>query len=378
MIKYFRNSSHAQKVRVLSRWMKPLLVVASLAFCSWFFYSVYEQRNGGSSTEDIGISGENSKRLRTEVRSWFRQTFPASAARADENFGIFEFDRGDLPVTRSEWVLLAHGLDEPGNLWANLAPALVDDGYRVMEFRYPNDQPIQESSLLLKAQTELLLSDDGLKAPPSGIHLVGHSMGGLVFRNFVTHPELLPTCSWTIHTSVLSLVQLGTPNHGSWLATYRLPVELRDHLFKDFGLDAILGMVWDGAGEAQIDIKPESVFLKNLNSRTFPKSIYWVGVAGIGSPVNLQQVQSWSGWKGSAFSGSLNDLQNTFPELFLGTGDGCVSVDSLKCEDMDAVFFVDATHRSMVRDSRNDLPPAIPIVLEVLEKNKTSEDLIVK
>ena len=99
-----------------------------------------------------------------------------------------------------------------------------------------------------------------------------------MLRNFITHPDLLPEAAWKEETPVKTLIQLGTPYHGSWLATYRLPVELRDHLFKDYGMDAMLGMIWDGAGEAQINLKPGSVFLTQLNERSFPKHIYWVGL----------------------------------------------------------------------------------------------------
>jgi hypothetical protein len=172
-----------------------------------------------------------------------------------------------------------------------------------------------------------------------------------------------------VNAPIRNLIQLGTPNHGSWLATYRLPVELRDHLFKDFGFDAMLGMIWDGAGEAQIDLKPGSVFLEELNGRSFPPSIYWVGVAGTGSPVDLSLLQNVSFLKDTKISDSAGELNETFPELFKGTGDGCVSIDSLRCEEMNAVFYVNATHRDMVRNSGEQLPPAIPIVVDVLSRN---------
>ncbi|MCZ6674945.1 MAG: hypothetical protein O7C75_18600, partial [Verrucomicrobia bacterium] len=237
-MKNLKNSTPAEKVLIVKKWVKPLLIVSSLVFVLWFFFAVFQEKNGGATTERIGGSGETSKRLRTEVRTWLRKTFPVSAARAAEQFGFFEMKRNELPVSRTEWVILAHGLDEPGNLWADMGPALAEMGFRVFEFRYPNDQPIHESSRFLHEQFEVLLNSFDSEKPPDGLHLIGHSMGGLVFRDFITHPDLLPTCLWTDQTPVLKLIHAGTPNHGSWLSTYRFPAELRDHLFKDYGMDA--------------------------------------------------------------------------------------------------------------------------------------------
>ena len=333
----------------------------------WFFYAVYSERNNGNSTERIGNSADDSKRLRTEVRTWFKKTFPESAARADERFGFFEFD-GAGGEPSSDWVFLAHGLDEPGNLWADLAPALADNGFRVFEFRYPNDQPIHESSAFFHRQLTDLLAGTLSSEPPMEIHLIAHSMGGLVLRNYLTHPEFQVADS-SENTPIKNFIQLATPNHGSWLASYRFPVELRDHLFKDYGLDALLGMIWDGAGEAQIDLKPESEFLEQLNNRPFPESVYWVGMAGTGSPVDLNSLQSSSWAKKIKLSETAEDLNVTFPELFKGTGDGCVSIESLRCADMDEVHYLNATHRSIVRDKRVATPPSIPIVLEILSRS---------
>lgn len=349
-------------ILLVARW---IIVLGALSFVLWFLIAVFNEKKAGKMTEQLVTNTETSMRLRTEVRSWFRKTFPESAARASEKFGFFEMDRAVVPFTKENWVILAHGLDEPGNLWADLGPALGEAGYNVLEFRYPNDQPVNESSVLLsKELADLIKADSSME----GFHLIGHSMGGLVLRNFITHPDLLSVASWRDAHPVKTLIQLGTPNHGSWLANYRLPVELRDHLFKDYGMDAILGMVWDGAGEAQLDLKPESPFLDRLNDRSFPKDIYWVGVAGTGSPVGLPSVKVWADALQEPLNESIDKIQDTFPEVFKGSGDGVVSIRSVQCDEMNEIHYVDAHHRNMVRDSRVELPPAIPIVLGVLEQ----------
>lgn len=340
-----------------------IAVLGALSFVLWFMIAVFNEKKGGATTEQLETNTETSMRLRTEVRSWFRKTFPESAARASEKFGFFEMDRAAFPVTKENWVILAHGLDEPGNLWADLGPALGESGYNVLEFRYPNDQPVDESSEFLSAELA-----DLIKADPSmgGFHLIGHSMGGLVLRNFITRPDLLPVATWRDVHPVKTLIQLGTPNHGSWLAHYRLPVELRDHLFKDYGMDAILGMVWDGAGEAQLDLKPESPFLERLNGRPFPEDIYWVGIAGTGSPVGLPSIKGWADALQEPLNESVEKIQDTFPEVFKGSGDGVVSIESVQCDEMNEIYYVDAHHRNMVRRSSEEIPPAIPLILKTL------------
>ena len=60
----------------------PFLVIAALGFVFWFLIAVYKEKKKGATTEQILASTEYSMQLRTEVREWFRKTFPESAARA--------------------------------------------------------------------------------------------------------------------------------------------------------------------------------------------------------------------------------------------------------------------------------------------------------
>ncbi len=64
----------------------------------------------------------------------------------------------------------------------------------------------------------------------------------------------------------------------------------------------------------------------------------------------------------------MNKIQEAFLELFRGLGDGCVFVDSMRCEGMDEVHLVDANQWDIIRDSSEKSPPGIPLVLDVLEK----------
>ena len=64
------------------------VVLGAFSFVLWFLVAVFNEKKTGSTTEQLVASTEASMRLRTEVRSWFRKTFPESAARASEKFGF--------------------------------------------------------------------------------------------------------------------------------------------------------------------------------------------------------------------------------------------------------------------------------------------------
>ena len=135
----FKNMPPSEKARTIKRWVKPIFVVGSLAFVLWFLIAVLKEKQNDATTNQLMTNAETSLLVRSQIRNWFRKTFPESAARADDKFGFLEMDRGELPITQFSWVVLAHGLDEPGNLWADLGPALAENGFNVLEFRYPND-----------------------------------------------------------------------------------------------------------------------------------------------------------------------------------------------------------------------------------------------
>jgi pimeloyl-ACP methyl ester carboxylesterase len=165
-------------------------------------------------------------------------------------------------------VLLIHGLDEPGTLWNDLVPPLAAAGFEVWELRFPNDQGVDRSAAFL-AQHWHLLPDDG----PA--FLIGHSMGGLVAREFVSlwrHP--VGATPKIEGAPVEGLILVGTPNHGSAWARLRICLELREH-FEDAQRRrfALFAGLRDGIGEAKVDLRPGSDFLKAFNARPWPDSV---------------------------------------------------------------------------------------------------------
>lgn len=262
-------------------------------------------------------------------------------------------------------VLLIHGLDEPGIIWDDLAPAVAAADFEVWELRYPNDQGIDRSADFMAEQWSALAGD-------RPVILIGHSMGGLLARDFVTrwrHPVGEPPR--VEGAPIAGLIMVGTPNQGSPWARLRIWLELREH-FEDaqrrrFSLFAGLR---DGLGEAKIDLRPGSEFLQALNARPWPESVprSIIGARLVEPPKRLMaSLDAAAAEVGSEALGE--QLHHWFDGLGDGLGDGAVSVESLSLEGAPTPVIVNGAHRTMLRRLFADdpTPPAIAPIIEQLE-----------
>lgn len=323
------------------------------------------------------LFSEKEKALRTQVRETVTQKFPSQAADFSRTIGLFPYaanDRGhgkDDPP--KETVVLVHGLDDPGKVWQNLAPALDHESYAVWLMHYPNDQPIVESTRLVVEELLWLRRLD-----ISRICIVAHSMGGLVSRELLTSPEIqynrlvqqgkVPT--------VDRLIMVGTPNHGSQMARFRIFGEARDHIERlAKGQGTGLGFLLDGAGEAKIDLLPGSRFLTELNDRKHPQGVYTTIIAGTATPWNEKDIARWFNGLDQMVPGDrskeIATLQKAMLSMANGLGDGLVTVESTRLQGVPH-FTVRGTHLSMIRNITKDsrrVPPAVPIIIDTLRGN---------
>lgn len=155
---------------------------------------------------------------------------------------------GDTPV------LLVHGFFQTRNLWLPLEQRLRADGHKVLSFhlgtsswRY-NTRPIVHSAQHVADKFERLAEKHQL----AGVHVIGHSMGGLIGRCWA---QRLGGERW-----IRSLTTLGTPHHGTPTAALAV---------------ALIGWTPSSAWE----LLPRSRVVRSLTDTVFPSSIRMTSIA---------------------------------------------------------------------------------------------------
>jgi pimeloyl-ACP methyl ester carboxylesterase len=317
---------------------------------------------------------EGEKHIRQDIRRAVKDNFPREAAEVAGSFGLRHLE-SELETIFSEGgdrnsVVLVHGLDDPGKTWMNLIPVLNQSGYGIWVLQYPNDQPIVDSARFFTVELKKM-KNHGIDK----IAIVGHSMGGLVTREMLTNPEI----HYSLQAQedrvprVIALIMVGTPNHGSEFARFRIFSEIRDQWMQiSRGEWHLLRIILDGAGEAKIDLLPGSAFLNTLNTRPHPQGVRLFSIAGTVSPLNKNDIDniitSFTEKTQAGRENELVRLRRFFSDMVDGMGDGLVTVSSTQLEGIPHQT-VSGTHVSMLRNiSKEDkrVPPAIPLIMEVL------------
>ncbi|MEJ2247027.1 MAG: acetyltransferase, partial [Acidobacteriota bacterium] len=317
---------------------------------------------------------EENKRIRTRIRERVEQTYPDIADEMRAMYGIKPAD-GQGPAAGRDAgirdVILIHGLDDPGRVWMDLSPCLIHDGFNVWIMSYPDDQPVSDSARLFFEEMESLR-----KKGMGAVSIVAHSMGGLVAREMLSNPDFSYGEAVLRRgvPAVTNLIMIGTPNHGTELAPFRIFMEFRDQLSGLFSGNYVwLNGILDGAGEAGLDLVPGSPFLEELNSRAHPENVNIVVIAGVISGLKegdiAQFIESVKGRVPDSALGSVEKVGEFIHLMANGLGDGIVSVNSAKLHGF-PLQIVDGDHLSIIRNRWEDnerIPPAIPIVMEYLE-----------
>ncbi len=318
----------------------------------------------------LKIYDEDSREIRTSLRETLQEKYPDQAAAMRAKYGIKPASP-NMAGAGGSGVILVHGIDEPGRVWANLIPVLLDRGLRIWMLSYPNDQPIEESARFFFQELALFEKNE-----PEKISIVAFSMGGLVVREMLTSPELdySRRVAEKRVPEVTQLIMVGTPNHGSDLARFRIFTEFREQVVSLLSGDYIwLQSILDGVGEAGLDLIPGSRFLETLNGRSHPHHVRMAVIAGMMGKEEGDLFEEFiAGMKGRLPENAhtmvmqMGDLLNS---MVAEVGDGLVSVDSAKLDGI-PLHVVPGTHISIIRNVQREsrrIPPAIPIILEYLD-----------
>ena len=116
--------------------------------------------------------------------------------------------RRDDFANYDESVLLLHGFFQTRNVWEVMEDRLRYDGFGVFSFDLGgvfglNTRRPSDLSEMVAEKIERICQRTGLKA----FHIVGHSKGGLIAREYVQYLGGGPR--------VKSVITLGTPHHGT-------------------------------------------------------------------------------------------------------------------------------------------------------------------
>ncbi|HVZ93584.1 MAG TPA: alpha/beta fold hydrolase [Phycisphaerales bacterium] len=253
-------------------------------------------------------------------------------------------------------VLLVHGLDEPGNVWDDLAPELARAGHTVVRFDYPNDQALADSADALASALRDLRAVHGV----ASVSIVGHSMGGLIARDVLTRPDYYDghTRGHTRLPELDHVICVASPHHGCGLTPMRFVIELRDQICRwvesGCSTSAILGGYADGDGEAGRDLSPGSAYLVELDARRALRETDAARVTNIVAeyrPVTAGQCKAVieSSLAQSLLSPEVRQAVREWCESKLhDLGDGIVSGGSLEWSQAGDVAYIPGDHRSVL------------------------------
>ncbi len=312
---------------------------------------------------------ERERDLRVATQQQLEEWFPEAMSLPPDRLGFHRPAGAQRGVNPD--VVLVHGLDEPGGIWDETMAALAAVGVEAWEFRYPNDQAIAHSADLLAEHWQELD-----QAHP--IVLIGHSMGGLVIRDFVTrHRYPIAPRAGAGGPAVLGVLLVATPNHGSDWARLRAWLELREWAADlPEGRFSLFAGLRDGTGAAKVDLRPGSRFLTELNARPWPEG---VPIFMIGGQLAEPSLDMLAGLDALAEQGGIGDLRQRVLAWLAETGedlgDGAVAVESLALDGAPEPLIVPASHRGLLVTlpfAEGD-PPAIEWILAHLSSWRVAE-----
>ena len=264
-------------------------------------------------------------------------------------------------------VVLVHGLDCNRGNWASMAALLAGEALQPAYFTYPSDQPIERSAALL-ARHMAALRD---LYPATPVHVIAHSMGGLVARAYVEGRAYAG--------GVDRLILIAPPNHGSRWARYRLLLEAREHynLWQSEPDYSPTWAVTDGLGQAGADLMPGSEFITALNALPRRAGVRYTIITGdrhegwrlagdaIGSVEGLVP-EAAEGWWGVRHAlGAVDRLADRAREQSNGT-DGPVAIDSARLDGVDDFVLLPADHTSLYARATEEQPA--PIAWETIRE----------
>jgi pimeloyl-ACP methyl ester carboxylesterase len=203
-----------------------------------------------------------------EALNRFVQTVaPEATARQTRRFGLH------LPRTvdaKIPLVILIHGLDGDASSCRDLVKLLQNDGFQTATFVYPAERPLAGNAELFTRHLSALHE----RFPDLRIDLVTESMGGLIARQYVEGPGYAG--------GVDRFILIAPPNGGSaWIgAGWMLKLIANAASWENDPDWSCSWMVTEGICQESRDLRPQSGFLRSLNSHPRRPGVRYTIIAG--------------------------------------------------------------------------------------------------
>jgi hypothetical protein len=274
-------------------------------------------------------------------------------AKIERKYGLSWF--ANEPPVGKEAVVILHGLGSSPEQHASLTADLRRAGLQVGAFAYPGDESLDDSAQLLSRELKRFRREQ----PEVRLRLATLSMGGLVARRVLEDAALDPG-------NVMQLVMVAAPNHGSALAYCGFGLQIWQFLDDPTARTAaqrFYDTVEDGLCEAADDLRPDSEFLRELNSHARNPRVRYSLLLGTGAPLSQHAVDELRDHVAHAkerfrflrlLGPKIDRVLNDPDELIYGKGDGVVAVKRGTLDGVDDTLTVPFDHLSIGRAPQTD------------------------
>lgn len=262
-------------------------------------------------------------------------------------------------------IIFLHGLDSSKRLFRGTCDFLVEKGYDLYFFEYPNDDRVQRNAVRLSGALKALPEDRR-----QDISLVTISMGGVITQAMLENPEL------TVD-GIRRFIAVVPPFQGSEMAALRGFVEVGDHTLSIFfDPQKALDFWGDGMGRAGIDLQPGSLLMEELDQLERKPGVRYsiiAGNKGIFDPSLLQKARDDLSAE-PAENGVLEaarrltlDRMELMLKFQSPQGDGAVSLDSATLDGVEDRIVLPYSHLEFLTGfTANEEIPALKELMKRL------------
>ncbi|TWU57194.1 PGAP1-like alpha/beta domain-containing protein [Rubripirellula reticaptiva] len=251
-----------------------------------------------------------------------------------------------LRTANKPLAICLHGLKSNPEIFGALRNELRQAGYATATVSYDDRRSIVESANLISNKCETLFRNARVKPR---LALIGHSMGGLVAREWTENPALP-------NQRITTLITVASPHLGSnWATMPPLINLLADGTLE--GRDLVNLLLHLPSSPGVRDLEPGSKMLETMNGRPRQNNVRYTAIVGTHCPINaeesrelrsairqLDQAESFTRLIRPRILPLLNDCD----ELIEGKGDGVVAVSSGMIPGVADTVLVPLAHSEMI------------------------------